>query len=58
MGALVAGAWAAGVSPAQMRAEMSEANWVDMFQDNPEFSELSYRNKRLSQRYPPGRKWG
>jgi NTE family protein len=54
----VAGAWAAGVTPAQMRAEMSEANWVEMFQDNPEFSQLSYRNKRLSQRYPPGRKWG
>jgi NTE family protein len=58
MGALVAGAWAAGVSPAQMRAEMSEANWVDMFQDNPEFSELSYRNKRLSQHYLPGSEMG
>ncbi len=58
MGALVAGAWAAGISPAQMRKEMARANWADMFQDNPEFSELSYRNKRLSQRYLPGSETG
>ena len=58
MGALVAGAWAAGVSPAQMRREMSRANWSDMFQDNPEFSELSYRNKRQSQRYLPASETG
>jgi len=58
MGALVAGAWAAGISPAQMRIEMANANWVDMFQDNPDFSELSYRNKRLSQRFLPGTETG
>lgn len=58
MGALVAGAWAAGISPSQMRTEMSKANWADMFQDNPEFSELSYRNKRLSQRFLPGSETG
>ena len=58
MGALVAGAWAAGVSPAQMRIEMSKANWHDMFQDNPEFSELSYRNRRQSQRFLPASETG
>ncbi len=58
MGALVAGAWAAGISPAQMRQEMARADWADMFQDNPEFSELSYRNKRLSQRFLPGSEVG
>jgi NTE family protein len=58
MGALIAGAWAAGISPAQMREEMARANWTDMFQDNPEFSELSYRNKRLSQRFLPGSEIG
>ena len=58
MGALVAGAWGAGVSPAQMRADMASANWADMFQDNPEFSELSHRNKRLSQRFLPGSEMG
>jgi NTE family protein len=58
MGALIAGAWAAGISPAQMREEMARADWADMFQDNPEFSELSYRNKRLSQRFLPGSELG
>jgi NTE family protein len=58
MGALVAGAWAAGMTPAQMRIEMSKANWHDMFQDNPDFSELSYRNRRLSQRFLPASETG
>ena len=58
MGALVAGAWAAGIAPSQMRDELARANWPDMFQDNPEFAELSYRNKRLSQRFLPGSEIG
>jgi NTE family protein len=48
MGALVAGAWVAGVSPAQMREELRRADWADMFQDNPDYAELNHRNKRLS----------
>ena len=35
-----------------MRAELASANWADMFQDNPEFYDMSYRNKRLSQTFP------
>ncbi len=58
MGALIAGAWAAGMSPAQMRVEMSKANWHDMFQDNPEFSQMSYRNRRESQRFLPASETG
>lgn len=57
-GALVAGAWAAGVAPAEMRRAMAAANWSDMFQDNPDYSELNYRNKRLLQRYLPGSEAG
>jgi NTE family protein len=57
-GALVAGAWAAGVSPAEMRRAMASANWNDMFQDNPDYTELDYRNKRLLQRYLPGSEAG
>jgi NTE family protein len=57
-GALVAGAWAAGVSPGAMRQAMASANWPDMFQDNPDYSELNYRNKRLLQRYLPGSEAG
>ena len=58
MGALVAGAWAAGRSPAQLREELAHADWADMFQDNPDYAELNFRNKRLSQRFLPGSETG
>ena len=58
MGALVAGAWAAGLSPATMRRELAEADWVDMFQDNPDYTEQNIRSKRLSQRFLPGSESG
>jgi NTE family protein len=58
MGALVAGAWAAGLSPAEMRAELARADWGDMFQDNPDFADLNFRTKRLSQRFLPGTETG
>jgi NTE family protein len=57
-GALVAGAWAAGVTPAEMRRAMAAANWGDMFQDNPGYTDLNFRNKRLLQRYLPGSEAG
>jgi NTE family protein len=58
VGALVAGAYASGVSPAQMRQEMAHADWVDMFQDSPAFSELSYRSKDLARHFLPGTETG
>ncbi len=58
MGALVAGAWAAGLSPAAMRREIGQADWADMFDDNPDYTELNFRNKRLSQRFLPGSETG
>ena len=58
MGALVAGAFAAGISPAEMREAMATADWNDMFQDNPAFYDMSYRNKRLSQAFIPGSELG
>ncbi len=58
MGALVAGAWAAGLDPAAMRRELAAADWADMFQDNPDYTELNFRNKRLSQRFLPGSESG
>jgi NTE family protein len=58
MGALVAGAWAAGLSPADMRRELAQADWADMFQDNPGYADLNFRNKRLSQRFLPGSETG
>lgn len=58
MGALVAGAWAAGVSPVAMREVLARADWADMFVDNPDYSELNFRNKRLLQRFLPGTETG
>ncbi len=58
MGALVAGAWAAGLSPAEMRKELAQADWHDMFLDNPGYDELNFRNKRLQQRFLPGSETG
>lgn len=58
MGALVTGAFAAGQTPAEMGEALAKADWDDMFQDNPGFYDMSYRNKRLSQIYLPGSELG
>lgn len=58
MGALVAGSYAAGLSPKTMRKKLSEADWTDMFLDVADFSRLSYRRKKVSQRYLPGTEMG
>lgn len=58
MGALVAGAWAAGLTPAQMRQALDKADWADMFLDNADYADLNLRNKRLSQRFLPGSETG
>ncbi len=53
MGGLVA-----GLSAAEMREALAKADWADMFQDNPGFFDMSYRNKRLSQNFLPGTELG
>jgi NTE family protein len=58
MGALIAGAYAAGMTPAVMRRELAKADWADMFIDNPDFSEMSYRNKVTLRRFLPGSETG
>lgn len=58
MGALVAGAYAGGLTPAEMRETLAKADWTDMFIDNPDYSELSYRNKTISRRFLPGSETG
>lgn len=58
MGALVAGSFAAGMSPAVMRQNLAQADWDDMFIDNPEYSEMSYRNKTISRQFLPGSESG
>jgi len=58
MGALVAGAWAAGLTPQALRAEMGKANWNDLFQDNPGHEDINLRNKQLSRRFLSGSEVG
>ncbi|MCB1997828.1 MAG: patatin-like phospholipase family protein [Burkholderiaceae bacterium] len=57
-GALVAGAWVAGISPAEMRKAMAGADWNAMFQDNPDYTELAFRQKQLQRRFLPGSEAG
>jgi len=57
-GALVAGAWAAGITPAEMRRAMAAQDWGAMFQDNPDYTALNPRQRRLLQRYWPGSEAG
>jgi NTE family protein len=58
MGALVAGAWAGGVSPAQMRERLGAVDWRDLFDDNPSHAETNFRERRLAQSYYPGLEFG
>ncbi|WP_374326998.1 patatin-like phospholipase family protein [Azonexus sp.] len=58
MGALFAGAWAAGVTPAAMRRELERVDWRDIFIDNPEYGEMGYRNRLIARIYPPGSEGG
>ena len=58
MGALVAGSYAAGLSPRTMREKLSEADWTDMFLDMADYSQLSYRRKKVNHRYLPGTEMG
>ena len=53
MGALISGAYAAGLAPSEMRSAMAAADWNDMFLDNPPYSEINYRNKAVSRRFMP-----
>ena len=58
MGGLVAGSYAAGLSPQSMRDKLAAADWTDMFLDVADFSQLSYRKKKVSQRYLGGTELG
>ncbi|WP_331352209.1 patatin-like phospholipase family protein [Cellvibrio sp. UBA7671] len=46
MGGLVAGSYAAGLSPQSMRDKLATADWTDMFLDVADYSQLSYRKKK------------
>ncbi len=58
MGAVAAGAFAAGVTPLQMREAMARADWKDMFFDSPDWAERNFRSKQLAQRFLSGTEIG
>ncbi len=58
MGALIAGAYATGLTPAMMRKEMAEADWETMFSDIPDFSDANYRYKETLRGFIPGSELG
>jgi NTE family protein len=58
MGALVAGAWAGGVGPAEMRRRLAAVDWHDLFDDNPSHAETNFRERLLSESYYPGLEFG
>jgi len=58
MGGLVAGAYAAGLSPAAMREELAKADWDDLFHDDPSFSQQNFRKKVLDKRFLPASETG
>ncbi|KFB76436.1 MULTISPECIES: patatin-like phospholipase family protein [Candidatus Accumulibacter] len=58
MGGLVAGAYAAGLKPAMMRTELAKADWDDLFQDDPPYSQRSFRKKALDKRFLPASETG
>ncbi len=53
MGALVAGAYAAGLTPAEMQEKLAPVDWRDMFSDDPESAERGYRYRKQGQRFYP-----
>ena len=58
MGALVGGAYAAGVSPAQMKARIAATDWADIFNDSPGKDAINLRRKRLDERFYSGFEFG
>ena len=58
MGALIAGAYASGLTPAEMRKEMAKADWNDMFTDIPDFSDVNYRHKQVMRSFIPASEIG
>src|SRR5262245_12128025 len=50
MGAIVAGAYSAGMSPQEMQRRISEVRWDRVLTDQPPRAERSIRSKQLDQR--------
>jgi NTE family protein len=58
MGALVGGAYAAGVSPADMRERIGKTDWANMFDDNASRDLQSLRRRAMDDRFFSGLEFG
>jgi predicted acylesterase/phospholipase RssA len=58
MGALVAGVYASGLRPSTMRSKLAEADWDDLFRDDPPLNQQNFRKKVLDKRFLPGSETG
>ncbi len=58
MGALVSGAYVAGVSPAEMKDTISKTDWAGMFDDSAGRDSVSFRRKQIDDRFYSGLEFG
>jgi NTE family protein len=58
MGALAAGAYVAGVSPAEMKETIAKTDWAGMFDDSAGRESLSLRRKVIDDRFYSGLEFG
>ena len=58
MGALVGGAYAAGVAPKDIQALVAEADWIGMFDDTAGRQSVNLRRKELEDRFYSGLELG
>jgi NTE family protein len=58
MGALVGGAYAAGVTTDVMRKRIAETDWNEIFNDSPERDSINLRRKQLDSRLVSGLEFG
>ncbi len=58
MGALAAGAYVAGVSPAEMKETIGKTDWASMFDDSAGRDSVSLRRKEIDDRFYSGLEFG
>ncbi len=58
MGALVGGAYAAGVAPAEIQELVAKTDWVNMFDDSSGREEVNMRRKEFDDRFYSGIEFG
>ncbi|MCM2328499.1 MAG: patatin-like phospholipase family protein [Lysobacter sp.] len=58
MGALAAGAYVAGVSPAEMKETIARTDWAGMFDDSAGRDSVSLRRKQIDDRFYSGLEFG